>query len=153
MPVNTPMPEEDLRTLGWVTMQVASTNMTFILPIQQQLFISPTFQTALGNMLKLSNLDRLESGLLNIAAGMKSPADIVDLTHFFVVPRTVVSATLLKYRAGTGRRKPGLLLIMYGAAGSFDVGERLNLLPSLKDYMTKGEYSKVRAALLSEHLS
>src|SRR5215831_4751762 len=147
MQPNTPMLEEDSSALGWVVIRVASMNTTFIVLIQQELLDSPTFQTALGNMLSGSNLERLESGVLNISQLLKV-GETLDLNHFFVVQKTVLSAFLLKFRGGTGRQKPGLCLIAYKAAGSLDQAMKISLLPLLQVYMTSAEFSRTRKSLL-----
>src|SRR6516165_3895065 len=145
MPHSTLMPEEDLSTFSWVGMTVPCTKLTFTVLIPKRLLNSPIYKQAIGSLLKDSNRERLESGLLII----DSLPDIkaISLNHFFVVPRVAASVILVKYRGGTGHRRQNWLLIMYELGGSLDQPLPPDLLHLLSSFMSKGEYSKAKVAL------
>src|ERR1700758_1073299 len=103
------MQEDDSSSFSWVAMRISSTSMTFVVLIQRRLLSYQTFQQVAGSMLSLGNQERLESGAAIISQMMDSTQE--SLNPFFVVPKLEVSATLLKYTAGTGRRKPALFLL------------------------------------------
>src|SRR5215472_4720673 len=140
------MQEEDLSLSHWVGMRIQSGSTTFTVLIPKPLLIYPTLLEAVGSLLKPSNLEALVSGILTITQRQK----IVDLSHFFVVPKMDLSPILLRCKDGIGPPKQNLYLILLDKDGCSDRPLILDLLSLLKQCMTKGDYSKSRAILLRD---
>src|SRR6516162_898993 len=152
MQANMPTPEGDLSCYKWVATRILSTNMTYTLLIQQQLLTYQIFRKALGRLFHPSSLFLLDSGVLNIVTTMTIGSQIIDLSHYFVVPEMVVSLTLMKSKAGTGLQKRDFYLVVLSEKDmSFDLLPPIDRLRLLKQCTTKEEYLKARDLLLSEH--
>src|SRR5215469_612470 len=149
MLANSHMRVDDSNSLDWVATHLLSTNMTFTLLIQQQLFNYRTFRTAIGSMFDASSPTLSEFGQLTMTSLIESSM-LFDLSPSFTDQKTVVSAILLRYKAGTGLPKPGLFLILFKADGSSDHTLTSDLLRSLKSYMTSEECSSYRRILWRE---
>src|SRR6516165_5153298 len=141
---------EELNNSGWDMVQVLSMNMTLTLLIQKPLLNSQILQRVLGNMLKSSNLDHLESGLLNINQ-MMGMSLTLDLSHFFVVPKMDLLVTLVRLEDGIGLQKPNWFLIVSKQDGFFDPSRKLDLLRLLKKCITNDNYLRIKKILLREY--